>query len=141
MKHYSIYILLVLTLNSCNQQDASEQLAVLPGYWEIRKVELPDGTEKEFGVNTNIDFIEVTGDSGVRKKVSPRLDGTFLMTNSAEKFKIKIEGDCLNLYYQTPFDQWKETVLNTKDSLLVMQNTDGKIYTYHRYKPFTLKNQ
>jgi len=134
----SLYIILSIILLSCGKQDPSEMKNKLSGYWEIEKVQLPDGSERSFGINTTIDYIQVSGDSGVRKKVSPRLDGSFMVNNSAEKFNIKIENDSLNLYYHTPFNSWKETVIVARDSLLQVLNRDGKVYTYRKFRAFKL---
>ncbi|NND63012.1 MAG: hypothetical protein HKN48_07425, partial [Flavobacteriaceae bacterium] len=75
-------LLMFVILASCGQADPKVQLEFLDGYWEIEKVKLASGEEKEFSISTQIDFIEVTGDSGVRKKVRPRFDGTYAVTKS-----------------------------------------------------------
>ena len=139
MKQF-VFLLSVFLLLSCGQ-DPGEQKTRLGGYWVIEKVEMPDGSEKLFQLSTTIDFIEVTGDSGVRKKVQPKIDGSFLANDSAEKFLLKIENDSLNMYYQTPYDNWKETVLRAKDSVLVVLNRDGKKYTYSRFKGFSMASE
>jgi hypothetical protein len=139
MKQF-VFLLSVFLLLSCGQ-DPGEQKTRLGGYWVIEKVEMPDGSEKLFQLSTTIDFIEVTGDSGVRKKVQPKIDGNFLANDSAEKFLLKIENDSLNMYYQTPYDNWKETVLRAKDSVLVVLNRDGKKYTYGRFKKFSMASE
>jgi len=133
---FSSFLLLVLLLFSCGH-DPADQKAKLGGYWVIEKVEMPDGTEKLFQLSTTIDFIEVTGDSGVRKKVQPKLDGNFLANDAAEKFLLNIENDSLHMYYKTPFDSWKETVLQARDSVLVVLNIDGKIYSYRKFAGFS----
>ena len=91
---------------------------------------------KEFEINTVIDYIEVKGDSGSRTKVSPKFDGTFRTNGVAENFTLKIEEDSLRMYYKTPFDEWKETVIEAKDSTLTVINRDTKIYTYSKFKKF-----
>lgn len=129
-------ILLTSIVWSCAQQDPKEQIQYLDGYWIIEKAILEDKTEKDFSMSTTIDFIEVTGTSGIRKKVQPKLDGTFITTNNAETFELKIEEDSLRLYYNTPYDSWKETVLRAKDSSLVVLNRDGKTYVYKKFATF-----
>ena len=126
IKKYIVLLCLGMLL-SCGNQDPSGQIQYLDGYWSIEKVKLKDGTEKNFSINSTIDFIEVNGESGIRKKVQPRLDGTFRTSNVAERFDIKIENDSLHLYYITPYDSWKETVIKEKDSSLVVLNRDGKL--------------
>jgi hypothetical protein len=129
---------LLLNLISCGKQDPSNQIDKLVGYWEIESVAMPDGEVKEFSISTIVDFIEVSENKGVRTKVSPQLDGSFINNGVAEKFDITIENDSLQLYYSTPFDRWKETVLIATDSILKVLNRDNKIYTYSKFKKFDL---
>lgn len=120
------------------KQNPAEQIDQLAGYWEITQVEFPDGDIKEFGISRTIDYITINEDGGVRLKVDPRIDGSFITSGKAEEFQLKIEGDQLMLYYETPFDSWVETVISTKDSLLVIKNHEDKIYTYKTFKKFEL---
>ncbi|QNJ98393.1 lipocalin-like domain-containing protein [Constantimarinum furrinae] len=134
---YKIGVLIFsMLMISCGRQDPTEQLEHLSGYWEIHHVTMPDGTKKDFSINTTIDYIEIEGNMGVRTKLNPQFDGTFITTNTAEAFSIKIENDSLRLYYQTPFASWKETVIKAKDSLLEVLNHEGKRYTYHKFRKF-----
>ncbi len=134
-----IAILLLLVCFSCGDQDPEAHIPYLSGYWEIEKVTFEDGTEKNYQINTVIDYIEIQGDSGVRKKLAPRLDGTFKATNASEQFYLKTDNNNLQLHYKTPYAQWTETVLKTGDSLLKIRNEDGKIYTYKRFTPITIE--
>ncbi len=136
MKFYLITLLFSTVILSCAKPNPEEQKQKLDGYWEIKKVEMPDGSKKDFGINTVVDFIEVKGDSGIRTKVSPKLDGTFTTNGTSEEFTLKIEEDSLRLYYKTPFDEWKETVIEAKDSLLKVKNRDNKVYTYSKFKKY-----
>ena len=136
MRIFAYLVLLVLI--SCGKQDPSSQIDKLAGYWEIESVAMPDGEIKEFSISTIVDFIEVSENMGVRTKVSPQLDGSFLNNGVAEKFEMKIENDSLQLYYKTPFNSWKETVLIATDSILKVLNRDDKIYTYSKFKKFEL---
>lgn len=137
MKIVSIAIC-VFFLFSCQNNDPQEQKSKLSGYWEIKSVTFPDGVEKNYSISTTIDYIEVKNDSGIRKKVAPKLDGTFTTSNDFEKFVLKIEEDSLRLYYSTPFDSWKETVILAKDSILKVKNRDAKVYTYKKFRKFSL---
>jgi|SRR5690554_1800962 len=128
--------LLLLLIISCAKPDPEIQKQNLSGYWEIKTVEMPSGNEKNFNMNTIVDHIEVKGNSGVRTKVSPKLDGSFTTNGDSEKFTLKIEDDSLRMYYKTPFDQWKETVIKAKDSVLTVKNSDNKTYTYTKFKKF-----
>ncbi len=130
---YPIYLLL-LTLFSCGSQSPEEMKGYLNGYWEIEKVKLPDGSEKSFTISTTVDYFEVKGDSGVRKKVSPQLDGTFLTFEQNELFEVIIRNDSLILQYKTPYDQWEETVIKATETEFVVLNKDLKEYHYKPYR-------
>ncbi len=135
----SFYILsLFLVFTSCEKPNPEIQKQNLNGYWEIKTVKMPDGEKKNFDANTVVDYIEVKGDSGMRTKVSPKFDGTFTTNGVSENFNLKIEEDSLRMYYKTPFDEWKETVIEAKDSTLIVKNRDNKIYTYSKFKKFDL---
>jgi hypothetical protein len=139
MKIKTIIVLVSLFAISCSKPNPQEQKQHLSGYWEIKTVQMPDGDLKKFKANTVIDYMEVKGNSGMRTKVAPKFDGSFVNNGVVENFNIKIEDDSLRLYYKTPFDQWKETVIEAKDSLLKVKNRDNKIYTYSKFKKFDFK--
>jgi hypothetical protein len=121
---------------SCGRQDPSLQKAKLSGYWGIESVTLSDGKKIDFSINAVVDFIEVSEEKGIRTKVAPQFDGSFMNNGTAEKFNLKIEEDSLRLYYTTPFDSWKETVLLVTDSVLKIINRDSKVYTYKKFRKF-----
>ena len=131
-----IILPLLLIAVSCEKPNPEAQKQNLSGYWEIKSVKMPDGEKKEFNINTVVDYIEIEGDSGMRTKVSPKFDGTFTTNGVSEDFTLKIEEDSLRMYYKTPFDEWKETVIEAKDSTLIVKNRDNKIYTYSKFKKF-----
>ncbi|MCB0468723.1 MAG: lipocalin family protein [Aequorivita sp.] len=132
---FMILFLLVFAI-SCEKPNPEAQKQNLSGYWEIKSVKMPDGKKKNFDMNTVVDYIEVKSDSGTRTKVSPKFDGTFTTNGVSENFTLKIEEDSLRLYYKTSFDEWKETVIEAKDSTLTVKNRDNKIYTYSKFKKF-----
>lgn len=126
--------MILLFMFSCAKPDPNAQKQNLEGYWEIKAVEMPSGNKKNFDLNTIVDYIEVKGDGGMRTKVSPNLDGTFINNGVSENFTLKIEDDSLRMYYKTPFDEWKETVIKAKDSTLVVKNRDNKVYEYKKFR-------
>ena len=136
MKISFCILTIFLIFISCEKPNPETQKQNLSGYWEIKTVKMPDGEKKEFNINTVIDYIENKGDSGIRTKVSPKFDGTFITNGVSEDFTLKIEEDSLRMYYKTPFDEWKETVIEAKDSTLTVKNRDNKIYTYSKFKKF-----
>ena len=84
MKQFFYSLLFWVLFISCQQQVSPEAISKINGYWEIQKVELPDGKEKEYKINETVDYFEWNGNKGFRKKVKPQLDGTFLTNNESE---------------------------------------------------------
>ncbi|MBL4662408.1 MAG: hypothetical protein JKY22_02340 [Flavobacteriaceae bacterium] len=134
MKNLLLILCLTLCCISCGGNDPSHQIPFIAGYWEIKSVEMPDGTIKEFTVNTSVDYILVKADSGVRKKLMPRLNGSYREFPSSEKFTFINRNDSLLMYYQTPFASWTETVIKADEKVLIVKNKDGKEYIYKRFK-------
>ncbi|GAA4325303.1 hypothetical protein GCM10023115_40710 [Pontixanthobacter gangjinensis] len=131
-----LFILSIISLISCSDSDPKEQLQHLNGYWQIEKVEVEKDSVIEYGISPYIDYIEVSDSAGFRRKLKPKIDGGFIKApNEPERISAKIEDNRLMLYYSTPFDQWKEEVLEANEEELVILNRDDKKYYYQRYEP------
>ena len=141
MKRNILSLFIIFLFAACSQQDPGEKLKFVDGYWEIKKVELSKDSVKEYGFNQSIDFIELENGKGFRKKVRPQLDGSYQITDDAEKVEAKIEEGELNLYYSTPFDSWEEEVLEAGEEDLKIKTESGMIYHYKRYKPLINYNE
>ena len=127
---------------ACSNSDPKEQLNNLNGYWQIEKVEIERDSVIEYGLSPYIDYIEVKDSVGFRRKLKPKIDGGFVKApNEPEKISAKIEGNKLMLYYSTPFDEWKEEVLEANEDELVILNRDDKKYYYQRYKPLLSQDE
>lgn len=139
MKKTVIAVMTTLLFVSCKQHVDEKDLVKINGYWEIEKAELPDGSKKEYKVNTTIDFFEIKGKKGFRKKVMPQLDGTYLMNDLSENITVmNREGDII-LNYSTPYAKWKEEIVELTDKTLVIKNDQDIEYHYKKPKPFSVK--
>ena len=132
-----ILILLVL-LVGCNSKVAKEDLQQLNGYWEIEKVSFPNGETKDFMSSTTIDYIELDGMKGFRKKVQPKFNGTFETSNDAELFTIVQYREGFVLNYSGSINSWKEEVISISKDNFSVTNQDTLTYTYKRYEPLNL---
>ena len=122
---------------SCDRDSTQEEIENLNGYWEITKAELPEGIIKEFKFSELVDYMKVDSSAGFRKKVRPQLDGSFIASEDVEIFDVKLENDSINLYYSTPYANWKETLISSEENELMILNQDGIIYTYKRFTPYS----
>lgn len=133
-----VYLLILMFSFSCTPEP-EHFIKHLNGYWEIESVELANGIKKDYKINTTVDYIEI-GDSlrGFRKKMQPRLDGTYKTSQDAEGFQLKLENDSLNIYYTTPFNSWKETILYADSTALKIANQNKDVYLYKRFIPIQI---
>ncbi|MEC4003920.1 hypothetical protein OX283_004575 [Flavobacterium sp. SUN052] len=139
MKNTIIIFLCGLLLVSCKQSITDKDISKINGYWEIKKVELPDGTKKDYKVNETIDFFKVEENKGFRQKVMPQFDGTYKTNNISETIAISNENGTYFINYSTTYGKWKEEIIEIKDSVLIVKNKDKLEYNYKRFQPFSLK--
>lgn len=126
-------------LTSCQEKVSPDSISKINGYWEIQKVQLPDGQEKEYNINETVDYIEWNDKTGFRKKVKPQFDGKFLINDELESLQIKDSFGVFQIHYKTNFAQWSEEILVLTDSILVLRNKQNLEYHYKRFKPITLQ--
>lgn len=132
-------LLSVLMLISCHSNVSKENIKYLNGYWEIQKVDLPNGENKDYKVNETIDYFEVKDDKGFRQKVMPQFDGRFRTNDIKEQIEIVEKENAFFIEYKTKYGKWKEEILTLEDSTLVLKNKDNLEYTYKKFKPFSFK--
>ena len=127
-----------LILLSCSKNPET-LIPHVEGYWEIKKVTLSNGFEKEYTINETIDFISVNDSLiGFRKKLKPGVNNRYYTSDDAEAIVLKIEDDSLRIYYSTPYNQWRETVLNANNEELKILNDNKDVYLYRRYESLQL---
>ena len=137
MKKACLFLCL-LFLISCNSVTTAD-LTKLNGYWEIETAIMPDGTKKEYTINSTIDYFEIKGTAGIRKKVMPQLDGKYLVNDLQETFTFTEEDGKAYLNYKTEYAAWKEEILELDDEELVVKNMHGIEYHYKKPQPFSIK--
>lgn len=125
-------VLFFLSLVACDKQNPQEKIDNLNGYWTISKAETPEGM-REFPFSGLVDYIEIENNKGFRKKVKPKMDGTYFVTSKEESILVKVENDSINLYYSTEMDHWKETLIASEKDKIVLENENGNKYTYKRF--------
>ena len=138
MKKIFLFIVFGLLL-SCKQTISKTDLNNLNGYWEIEKVELPDGDKKEYKVNETIDFFKIKDGKGFRKKVMPQLDGTYLTNDIQEDIVIAVKDGDATIKYKTTYASWNEEIIELTKNKLVIKNQQDFEYHYKRPVKFSIK--
>ena len=124
---------------SCGHNVSSEDLTKLNGYWEIQEAVMADGAKKEYPVNPTIDYFELKGKTGFRKKVMPQFDGTYRVNDLSEKIEVLQKDGKTFISYATEYAKWKEEILELNDKELVVKNQHDIEYHYKKPKPFSVK--
>jgi adenine-specific DNA methylase len=139
MKKVFGVLLVVLLFVGCKQKITPADIAEINGYWEIEKVVLEDGKDKKYGMNESFDYFRIDKNNvGIRKKVMPQLDGTFLVNDSFENVKIRFTEDQTFLDYSTPYMKWCEEIIALTPTELVVLNAEKKEYHYKKTGPINL---
>lgn len=139
MQRFYFFLLLYLVFTSCQKKVSPASISKINGYWEIEKVKIPDGTKKEYLINEMIDYIEWNGKSGFRKKVTPQLNGKYLVNDETENINISDSLGHFYIHYQTNYAKWKEEIVELKDSILIVKNNQEIEYHYKRFKPISIQ--
>ncbi|WP_252723585.1 lipocalin family protein [Winogradskyella psychrotolerans] len=128
----------MLSIFSCSKNPEND-IQYIEGYWEIKEVTMSDGSKKAYKFNETVDYININDDlKGFRKKLKPGINNTYFTSGDAEAIQLKIENNKINIYYSTPYANWKETVLEATENQLRIINDSENIYLYERYSSIEL---
>ncbi len=125
--------LLLLILVSCQKNIEQNDINKINGYWEIVKVEFPNGQVKEYKFSESVDFFKLNDSlKGYRKKLVPQFDGKFLTNEVNETISISFKEDLAIINYTTGFAKWTEIIKKLSNDELVLSNEQGINYFYKR---------
>ena len=133
------YILIVAFVLSSCASNHENKIKYIEGYWEIKEVKKDSKLIKEYNISLSVDYFEVNIDlTGFRKKVSPTLNGSFIVTQDQAPFTLKIENDSLNIYYNHNNVITKETIIKASKEELIIANSQDFRYIYKPYKSISI---
>lgn len=122
-------------LFGCTTKVSKEDITNLNGYWEIEQVTFPNGETKDFTVNPTVDYIELDGLKGFRKKMQPKFDGSYTTSNDAEPFTIEENSGQFEFHYKNEMSEWREEIESISKDKFSVTNQDTLTYTYKRFQP------
>jgi hypothetical protein len=129
-----ILAVVAITLISCTD-NPERYIEHIEGYWQIERVEKHKALIMAYTSTGAIDYFKINADgSGFRKKVTPTMEGTLLVSDHSVMFNYRIENDSLNIYYNEDANTFKETIKRATETELVITNSRGFKYTYVPYK-------
>ncbi|SHH02742.1 hypothetical protein SAMN05444372_11326 [Flavobacterium micromati] len=132
MKNICILLFTAFFFVACQQKIKPDDISKINGYWEIEKVTFDKGKDKEYGINENFDFFQIKNNKGIRKKVMPQFDGTFLVNDAFENVVVRFTDDKAFLDYSTPYMKWSEEIISLTAEELVLLNKQKTVYHYKK---------
>ena len=138
MKKIAVVFLLGILSLACKKEISDQELTKLNGYWEIEKVTFDKGKDKDYGMNESYDYFEIIDNKGIRKKVMPQLDGTFLVNKTFENVTVRFADDKVFLDYSTSYMKWSEELITLSADELVLLNKEKIEYHYKKATPINL---
>ena len=129
--NFVIIILYGLFFYSCNE---SKNLQYLNGYWEISSVSIEGKEVKNYPFSGTIDYFILGENNGYRKKVKPKIDGSFDITMHEIEFKIEMKKNDIYLVYGKG-KNFIESIVKLDSTKMILKNMDGFFYEYKRFFP------
>ena len=130
--NFVIIILSGLIFYSCNE---TKNLHYLNGYWEISSVMIEGKEIKNYPFSGTIDFFILDEkNKGFRKKVKPKIDGSFQINMHEMKFEIEMKKKDIYLVYGKG-KNFVESIIKLDSTKMILKNMDGFVYEYKRFLP------
>ena len=127
-------ILSIFIILSCSKNKEID-ISLLNGYWEIQTVTKSSKLLKTYPYSGIIDFFETDGKTGIRKKVSPKLNGKFTVSLHQIDFTVIKAGEKTYIeYIDSNNIKFKETIEQLDSLNLYISNKDNYKYHYKLYE-------
>lgn len=132
MKRF-ILLIFFITITSCSN-NSKEIVAQMEGYWTIENVTLPDGSERDFPFTNHMDHFEIEGSNGVKNRVSPAYDGSYINYGSPVPFSWETVDGKLVLTFKDGENRYQQIVKKCDGSSLILLHDNGTEYVYKVHK-------
>ena len=127
-------IILFFFIISCDKQI---NLDLINGYWEIVSVSKNNEFIKEYPFSNAVDFFIIDSlNNGYRKKIKPKINGSFEITLHEIPITIKNNNNSYEIKYYSAGNQYVETINKLDQNRLVIKNSEGIIFSYKRFKKY-----
>ena len=128
-----LYLLcFIIFCSGCKNQITPSDIKLLNGYWNIDCIAHKDETFYPKGTVKLLDYYNVNGLNGIRKKVQPQLENKFLITEDLNNFKVIFRSENCYLSFETVWDQWQEKIVELSINKLVLEHQDKRFH-YKRF--------
>ena len=127
-------IILFFFIISCDKQI---NVDLINGYWEIVSVSKNNEFIKEYPFSNAVDFFMIDSlNNGYRKKIKPKINGSFEITLHEIPISIKNSNNFYEIKYYSTGNQYTETISKLDQNRLVIKNSEGIIFSYKRFEKY-----
>ena len=127
-------IILFFFIISCDKQI---NVDLINGYWEIVSVSKNNEFIKEYPFSNAVDFFIIDSlNNGYRKKIKPKINGSFEITLHEIPISIKNNNNFYEIKYYSAGNQYTETISKLDQNRLVIKNSEGIIFSYKRFEKY-----
>ncbi|MDT0622727.1 hypothetical protein [Croceitalea vernalis] len=77
---------------------------------------------------------------GFKKKVQPKFDGSYVISNDTEFFTIFEKDGSLIISFENDLSSWEEQIITLEEDFFSIVNQDNITYSYKRYEPINIQN-
>ena len=127
-------IILFFFIISCNKQI---NIDLINGYWEIVSVSKNNEFVKEYPFSNAVDFFIIDSlNNGYRKKIKPKINGSFEITLHEIPISIKNNNNSYKIMYISAGNQYIETINKLDQNKLIIKNSEGIIFSYKRFEKY-----
>ena len=127
-------IILFFFIISCDKQI---NLDLINGYWEIVSVSKNNEFVKEYPFSNAVDFFIIDSlNNGYRKKIKPKINGSFEITLHEIPISIKNSNNFYEIKYYSAGNQYVEKISKLDQNRLVIKNSEGIIFSYKRFEKY-----
>ncbi len=133
-----MFFFLFLGFLGCKNRVSEKNLHLINGYWEIKAVILASGKKIEYGANTMVDYWVVKDKKGFKKKVSPKLNGSYVTSDDAIPFRVTNTKEGFYLNFKNGDTAWREKLLALEPDTFTVEDAEKNMYLYQRYQALDL---
>ena len=127
-------IILFFFIISCDKQI---NLDLINGYWEIVSVSKNNEFIKEYPFSNAVDFFVIDSlNNGYRKKIKPKINGSFEITLHEIPISIKNNNNSYVIKYYSVGNQYVETINKLDQNRLIIKNSEGIMFSYKRFEKY-----
>ena len=119
-------LIILFFIISCDKQI---NLDLINGYWEIVSVSKNNEFVKEYPFSNAVDFFIIDSlNNGYRKKIKPKINGSFEITLHEIPISIKNNNNSYEIKYYSTGNQYAETISKLDQNRLVIKNRRNNFF-------------